>query len=61
MIKINKSKMKELGYNWENLEDLYTYADVIIDWLESHNKNYTEGQYRKILALKDLIEMIDIE
>lgn len=60
-MKINKNKMEELGFKFENLEDIYFYADSIIDWLESHNKNYTKEQYGKITILKDLIEMLDLE
>lgn len=28
----------------------------ILDWLLTHNKNYTKEQYYKLLDLKDILE-----
>lgn len=48
-------KLKEV---FEKLElvnkDLNTAKDIV-DWLATHNKNYTKEQYYKILELQELI------
>lgn len=59
MLKINKEEMEKYGFNFDSLEDVYFYMKNIIEYLESHNKNYTKNQYYKISALKDIMDMID--
>ena len=59
MLKINKKEMEKYGFNFDSLEDVYFYMKNIIEYLESHNKNYTKNQYYKISTLKDIMNMID--
>lgn len=61
-IKINEEKMKAIGFSYNENEwsDLYIYIRAELQWLESHNKNYTKEQYHRISTLKDLIEAIDL-
>lgn len=59
MLKINKEEMEKYGFNFDSLEDVYFYMKNIIEYLESHNKNYTKNQYYKISTLKDIMNMID--
>lgn len=59
MLKINKTEMKKYGFDFDTLEDVYFYMKNIIEYLESHNRNYTKEQYYKISILKDIMNMID--
>lgn len=59
-MKINLEKMERYGYSFENLEDVYFYFSGMLDYLESHNKNYTQAQYNKIVALKDILECLEV-
>lgn len=59
MLKINKTEMKKYGFDFDALEDVYFYMKNIIEYLESHNRNYTKNQYYKISTLKDIMNMID--
>lgn len=58
-MKINREKMERYGYSFENLEDVYFYAYHCVDYLQSHNKNYTKEQYNRIIALKDIFEFLE--
>lgn len=50
--------------NWNDIIDdhdfLYKMKELI-DFLESHNKNYTKEQYYKILDLQELIKTLEIK
>lgn len=60
-MKINYKKILEnTGLNFENKEDLYFYIKNTIDFLESHNKNYTKEQYHRIIDLKEILENIEM-
>lgn len=59
-MKINKEKMQELGFNFENMEDIYFYIFHIMEWLESHNKNYTKEQYYKISIVNDILHCLEV-
>ena len=50
--------------NWNNIIDDYDFLYKmieLIDFLESHNKNYTKEQYYKILDLQELIKTLGIK
>lgn len=59
-MKINREKMERYGYSFNNFEDIYFYFSEMLDYLESHNKNYTKSQYNKIVALKDILECLEV-
>lgn len=60
-MKINYKKILEnTGLDFENKEDLYFYIKNTIDFLESHNKNYTKEQYHRIIDLKEILENIEM-
>lgn len=61
MLKIDNEKMKEYGYSFETMEDLFSYIKEEIEWLESHNKNYNNKQYYKISDLKDICSCISTQ
>lgn len=62
MLKINNDKLLEkTGLSFEIIEDLYLHILENIEWLESHNKNYNNKQYHKILELKDICNSIEVE
>ena len=56
---LNKEKLKDLGFDFGTTEDLYFYISEMVDWLESHNKNYTAEQYSRIVDIKDLLDCIE--
>jgi len=47
------------GGSFEDWSDIYSYISGLVDWLESHNKNYTKEQYHKIVILKEILDCID--
>ena len=56
---INLEKLAEQGWSFEDWSDIYSYISGLVDWLESHNKNYTKEQYHKIVILKEILDCID--
>ena len=61
-IDINKKEIeKNIGIFLTENQDYFTYIKVLIDKLESHNKNYTKEQYFEILQIKEILENIEIE
>lgn len=56
---INHEKLADLGMTFDHWDDMYLYVKRLVEWLESHNMNYTKEQYRKISDLKDIISCID--
>lgn len=58
-MKIDFEKMNEqTGLNINNISDLIIYIQHTLDFLESHNKNYTKKQYYLIDELKTIFENI---
>lgn len=58
---INKNKLTEsTGFNFETMENLICYISYSIEWLTTHNKNYTKEQYNRICDLRDILDCIDI-
>ena len=61
-MKINKKEiLKNIGIEFTNNDDYLLYMINLIDYLESHNKNYTKEQYFKISELKEMINNIKKE
>jgi len=58
-LSINHEKLKECGLSFENWSDMYYYIKSLVEWLESHNKNYNKAQYYKIVTIKEILESID--
>lgn len=56
---INHQKLADQGWNFDDWSDIYSYISGLVDWLESHNKNYTKEQYRRIVSLKEILDSID--
>lgn len=61
MLVLDKDKMDERGYGFDAVDDVYFYVYHIAEWLESHNKNYTQDQYYNICALKDALECLKVK
>lgn len=61
MIKLNNEILERSGLSFETIEDCFYYVSSLVDYLESHNKNYNTGQYRRIQALKDICTAVEIE
>lgn len=59
-IKTNKEKILEnIGIEFTNDFDYIKYMKVLIDDLESHNKNYTKKQYFYITQIKEILENME--
>ena len=56
---INHDKLAACGWSFESWSDMYLYVESLINWLESHKKNYTKEQYYKISNLKEILGCID--
>lgn len=51
--------LNTIGLNFENNETiLLDYVIKQLEYLESHNKNYTRQQYYKILDLLEIVKAI---
>ena len=62
MLKIDNDKLlKNTGLSFETMEDMFFYIKSHIEWLESHNKNYNNNQYHRLLDLKDIFDCIEVE
>lgn len=51
---------KNTGLEFESFSDLCYYVEKHIEYLMSHNKNYTKEQMSRIDDLHEIIESIDI-
>lgn len=51
-----KNKIKKSGYEKAKKTRLLNKIKKKIDWLESHNKNYTKQQYNLICEIQDLLK-----
>lgn len=58
---INHERLADFGMSFDHWDDMYLYVKQLVEWLESHNMNYTKEQYRKISDLKDIISCIDYD
>ena len=53
-IKLNKKKLKQKGFDFEGESMLFDSIKQKIEWLKSHNKNYTKAQYFVIDELSEI-------
>lgn len=60
-MKINMNKVKENGFEFSSEENTLEYIKRKLEFLESHNKNYTKEQYYIICDLFSLVECIEME
>lgn len=58
-VAINHDKLAERGLKFDTWGDMYLYVSSLVDYLESHNKNYNKEQWRRIQTLKEIMESID--
>lgn len=57
---INFEKIeKETGCKFETEKDLRIYLSSLIDYLSSHNKNYTKEQHHKMQTIKDIFDCME--
>lgn len=59
MVKLNKKKLKNKGLNFKNKKDLFDFIKHKIEWLASHNKNYTAEQYYLIDMLNEIFNCFE--
>ena len=55
-----KSIFDNTGINFDDIYDVLYFLQNNIDYLFTHNKNYTTEQYKKIIDLKEIIDNISI-
>lgn len=61
-IKINNEKLLfDSGLSFDSVLDLYFYVLNHIEYLSSHNKNYTKQQEHRINDLLDIFNNIEVE
>lgn len=58
---MNEAKRAEMlrrtGYDFDNMDDVIRILNLKIDWLRTHNKNYTKEQENKI---EDIYNILDV-
>lgn len=60
MLKIDNEKLAARGLNRGNDAEVLHELCGLLEWLESHNKNYTKMQYDKILDALDFVKALEI-
>ena len=52
--------LKKAGFDLfaEDTDNMMFYVHSLIEWLESHNKNYNKEQYHRIQILNDILTAI---
>lgn len=60
-MKLNPEKMEEHGFSFESSDDLLLYASNLVEYFRCHNKNLTKAQERKITAIQEALECLDLE
>ena len=50
--------LKNTGCSFGSWDDLLYYLDNLLDYLTTHNKNYTKEQYNKIVLINDIIKSL---
>ena len=58
-MKIDNERLSDIGLNFENGQDAIFYLRSLLQWLESHNKNYNQEQYYKILDCLEIVESME--
>lgn len=56
---INHDKLEQRGLSFETWGDMYLYVKSLVEYLESHNKNYNKEQWSRIQTLQEIMESID--
>lgn len=56
----NKQLMERTGMSFESESDVYYYIVNHLEWLLTHNKNYTKEQESRIDDLWEIMNAIDI-
>ena len=51
-----ESEKENLTRTLEECGEMISQSKEIVDWLLTHNKNYTKQQYYKLQDLKDILE-----
>ena len=60
-VKINKNKIKQISnLDMQFTYDYFLYMIKIVDFLATHNKNYTKEQYNYILDLQSILESLEV-
>lgn len=60
-MKINNEQLKSnTGLSFESFTDMFYYAESHLEWLKTHNKNYTKEQEGRIDDLYEMIKAIDV-
>ena len=61
-IKFNKQNiLKNAGIECRDEKDYINYMKIMIEYLESHNKNYTQKQYFDITQIQEILQNIEFE
>lgn len=60
MLKINHEKLNACGLTCADDTEVLRELCGLLEWLESHNKNYTKMQYNKILDALDFVKAFEI-
>ena len=50
--------LKKTGCSFNDWNDLLYYLNNILEYLTTHNKNYTKEQYNKIVLIHDIIKSL---
>ena len=61
MLKVDNDILFGYGLKFDSPEDMLYYVTSLIDYLETHNKNYTKQQEHAIMTLYDIIHSITVE
>ena len=60
-MRLNPEKMTEHGFSFESTDDLLLYASNLVEYFRYHNKTLTKTQERKITAIQEALECLDLE
>ena len=61
-LEINKNKLlNDVGLEFAHDYDILLYLIKSIDYLETHNKNYTKQQYQQILDIKYILDCLEVK
>lgn len=61
MVKIDHEKLNNCDMYFDSKEEIVQYFQYMLEYLQSHNKNYTKKQYEIIQCLYDIIQSLEIE
>lgn len=58
-MKIDNERLSAIGLNFETGQEAILYLQNLLEWLESHNKNYNQEQYYKILDCLEIVKSME--